>query len=130
MRVRIAPGRFYTYPDVVVVCGEPQFADNEHDTLLNPTLLIEVLSPSTEKRDRDFKLRHYRQIESLHEYVLVSQSEPYILAYRRKVSGEWLLAERAGLDAWFKFESVAADVPLSEIYRGVTFPDEATAAER
>jgi Uma2 family endonuclease len=121
LRVRITRRRFYTYPDVVVVCGVPSFTDDEQDTLLNPTVLIEVLSPSTEKRDRDFKLRHYRKIESLHEYVLVSQSEPLVQSYRRQPSGDWLLSEWEGLDGCCKIESIGAEVPLNEIYRQVTF---------
>lgn len=131
LRVRITRRRFYTYPDVVVVRGKPSFVDNEHDTLLNPTMLIEVLSASTEKRDRDFKLRHYRRIESLREYVLVAQSEAYIQSYRRNDAGDWILAEWEGLEAICKLESVGAEVPLAEIYRQVEFePDTPTNGER
>ena len=129
IRVRITPRRFYTYPDLVVVCGLPAFADNEHDTLLNPTLLVEVLSPSTEKRDRDFKLRHYREIESLKEYVLVSQSEPYVMSYRRSASGEWVLSAWEGVGALCRLESLEIDVRLADIYRQVTFAEEATHGE-
>jgi len=106
----------------------PLFVDDEHDTLVNPTVLIEVLSPSTEKRDRDFKLRHYRKIESLREYVLVSQSEPFVQSYRRETSGHWLLAEWEGLDATCKFESLGCEVPPAEIYRQITFAEGAPAA--
>ncbi len=72
LRLRVSPRGLYTYPDVVVVCGEPKFVDNQKDTLLNPTFLVEVLSPSTEAYDRGFKSSQYRKLESLQEYALVS----------------------------------------------------------
>src|ERR1700685_4096193 len=80
-----------------VVCGPPKLADDQNETLLNPTLLIEVLSPSTEAHDRGFKFLHYRQLESLQEYALVWQAEPRVEIFRRQPSGEWLLSEAAGL---------------------------------
>src|SRR3974377_2171540 len=78
LRVRIDPGGLYTYPDVVVVCEKPEYADNHRDTLLNPALIMEVLSPSTEAYDRGFKSAQYRTLASLKEYALVSQAEPRI----------------------------------------------------
>src|SRR5712692_7135469 len=87
LRVRVAPAGLYTYPDVVVVCGEPRYADNQIDTLLNPMLLIEMLSPSTEAYDRGFKSAQYRTIESLQEYALVSQAEPRVEVFRRQDGG-------------------------------------------
>jgi len=122
LRVQISP-RAYTYPDVVVVCGDPKFLDNRTDTLLNPTLLIEVLSPSTEGHDRKFKSKYYRQIESLQEYALVWQTEPHVEIYRRLPDGDWLLHEPSGIDASCRFESIACDLPLSEIYYQVTFEE-------
>ena len=120
LRVRITP-RSYTYPDIVVVCGPERFADDQKDTLLNPTLLMEVLSPSTELVDREFKSRHYQRIESLQEYALVSQTKPHIEIYRRQPGGDWFLSEISGLDATCKFESVGCQVPFSEIYYQVSF---------
>jgi len=104
-----------------VVCGEPKYVDNQLDTLTNPILLIEVLSPSTESYDRGLKARQYRAIESLQEYALVAQSEPRVEIFRRQPSGDWLLSESAGLDAACRFDSVQCAVPLSEIYDKVTF---------
>jgi Uma2 family endonuclease len=84
MRVKVNTSGGYTYPDVVVVCGEPRFEDEHVDTLLNPTLIVEVLSPSTERYDRGRKLEHYRRIPSLAEYVLVAQDARRIEWYTRQ----------------------------------------------
>lgn len=91
------PDRLYTYPDINVVCGELKLSDDRKDTAVNSTVLVEVLSPSTEARDRGFKFTHYRHIESLQEYVLVWQSEPRLEIYRRQPAGDWLLSEVSGL---------------------------------
>jgi Uma2 family endonuclease len=124
MRVRISPSRFYTYPDIVVVCGPPKVADDQNDTLLNPTILIEVLSPSTEAHDRGFKFLHYRRLESLQEFALVWQSEPRVEIFRRQPSGEWLLSEAAGLDASCRFDSAGCRIELAEIYHRIEFSSE------
>ena len=122
MRVRVTPERVYTYPDVVVVCGDRQFGDDQLDTLLNPTLVIEVLSPSTERNDQGLKWTHYRKLESLREYALVSQTEPRIEFFRRHPEGhEWLFSETFGVENVCRFESVGCEVPFSEIYRDVEF---------
>jgi len=93
LRVRVAPDGLYTYPDVIVLCDEPRFSDEQQDTLLNPALIIEVLSESTEGYDRGAKAAHYRRIPSLREYVLVSQGEPRIEVQRRSPGGGWELLE-------------------------------------
>jgi Uma2 family endonuclease len=121
LRLRISPRGLYTYPDIVVVCGEPRFADDQRDTLANPTFLAEVLSPSTEAYDRGFKSAQYRKIESLQEYALVSQTEPRLEVFRRQPGGGWLLSEFTGLDAVSRFESLGCEIPLAEIYAKVTF---------
>ena len=124
MRVRVSPERLYAYPDVVVACGERQFASDQRDTLLNPTLIIEVLSPSTEANDRGFKAAHYRNLESLREYALVSQAEPRIEIYRRYTEG-WLLSDLVGAGSACRFESVGCEIPFSEIYHDVEFAPQA-----
>jgi Uma2 family endonuclease len=124
LRVRVSPRGLYTYPDVVVVCGEPQFADDQKDTLLNPTFIAEVLSPSTEACDRGFKSTQYRMLESLQEYALVSQTEPRLEVFRRQSGGGWLLSEFAGLDAVCRFESLGRQVALADIFERVTFGGE------
>ncbi len=121
LRVRVSPSRFYTYPDVIVICGEPKFADDHKDTLLNPTLIVEVLSPSTEAYDRGFKSAQYRTLESLEEYVLVSQTEPRVEAFHRQSTGHWLLSEAIGLDAVCRFESLDCGVRLADVYDRVNF---------
>jgi len=123
MRVRVNATGLYTYPDVAIVCDEPKFEDEVFDTLLNPRILIEVLSDSTEKYDRGKKFEHYRQIESLMEYVLVSQDSPLVERFLRNADNAWLLTEVKGMDGVFEFASVPVRIPLREIYRGVTFPE-------
>jgi Uma2 family endonuclease len=123
MRVKVDATGLFTYPDIAIVCGMPQFEDDAFDTLLNPRAIVEVLSDSTEKYDRGTKFRHYRQIASLQEYVLVAQDEPLVERHVRQPDGSWLLTEFAALDRVFEFASVPARVPLAEIYRDVTFPE-------
>jgi Uma2 family endonuclease len=120
-RVKVDATGLYTYPDIVVVCEEPRFDDDVQDTLLNPRVVVEVLSDSTEKYDRGKKFSHYQRIAGLQEYVLVAQDEPVVERYVRQPAGGWLLTTVRGLDADFELTSVAATVPLREIYRGVTF---------
>lgn len=115
MRVGVGPASLYTYPDVVVVAGEPRFEDAELDTLLNPTVIIEVLSPSTEADDRGNKFASYRRLASLREYVLVAQDRVRVERYARR--GEtWVLTEWSGLDAVLRLDSIDCEVPLREIY--------------
>ncbi|MGH9646369.1 MAG: Uma2 family endonuclease [Bryobacteraceae bacterium] len=130
LRVRVSKTGLYTYPDIVVVCDPPQYGDGRHDTVLNPTLIIEVLSPSTEAYDRGFKFAQYRALESLQEYALVSQSEPLVEIFRRQPGGDWLLSESAGIDAVCRFDSVGCTVPMKDIYNKVSFGGEAGVADR
>jgi Uma2 family endonuclease len=123
-RLRVSPGRVYTYPDIMAGCAPPKFADDQKDTLLNPALVIEVLSPSTEAHDRGYKFAQYRQLESIREYVLVSQSEPRVERFERQVDGRWVLAEHVGLDAICRFESVDCSIPLADIYENVAFGEQ------
>lgn len=124
MRVFLPESGLYTYPDLVVVCGEPQFQDDVFDTLLNPVLLVEVLSESTEGYDRGKKFQHYRSIESLREYVLVSQNEARIEKYVKQGDGFWVLSEAVGLDAEIEFASIECRIALAEVYDKVNFSDE------
>lgn len=124
MRVFVPISGLYTYPDLVVVCGEPQFQDDVFDTLLNPILLIEVLSDSTEGYDRGKKFQHYRSIESLQEYILVSQSEARIEKYVRHGDGFWLLSEAVGSDSEIEFSSIECLISLSDVYDKIDFSTE------
>lgn len=116
MRIHIPATGLYTYPDVTVVCGEPRFEDAELDTLLNPTLLIEVLSSSTEGYDRGRKFAQYRTLESLREYVLVSQEEVRVELFTRQPDEHWLLSEAGRLDATLPLASVGCELRLADAY--------------
>ena len=121
MRVKVLPTERYTYPDVVVVCDEPRFEDAELDTLLNPTVLIEVLSPSTEAYDRGEKFAQYRQVESLSEYILVAQDRVRVEHYLRQGT-QWLLTEFSRPDDVLNIVSIGCALSLREIYAKVEFP--------
>lgn len=121
LRVHIPATGLYTYPDVIVVCGEPRFQDEHQDTLLNPTVIIEVLSPTTEAYDRGKKFEHYRSIGSLAEYLLVSQSEPHVEQYLRQDDNRWLFTETAGLEATLALPSIQCVLVLAEIYEKIVF---------
>ena len=121
MRVSAALEGLYAYPDITVVCSAPQYVDGRKDTLLNPVLVAEVLSPSTEGRDRGFKATQYRSITSLQEYVLVSQTEPRVEIHRRRSTDEWSLIDIAGLVGIVELASITCRVPMAEIYDKVEF---------
>jgi Uma2 family endonuclease len=121
MRLKIGPAGLYTYPDVAVVCGEPRFEDTDLDTLTNPTVLVEVLSPSTEAYDRGEKFAHYRRLGSLQEYILVAQNCVRVEHYLRQEK-QWLLTELSDLDEVLHLVSISCDLSLHEIYVKVEFP--------
>lgn len=115
----------FSYPDLVVVCGEPKFLDKRRDVLLNPQVIIEVLSPSTELFDRGDKFRRYlRYNPTLTDYVLVSQSLPAIDHYRRLPSGEWAYTTADDLEGSLNISAIDCVLRLSEVYDRVTFPEE------
>ena len=120
MRVKAANARSYHYPDIAVVCGKPEFEDAFVDTLLNPTLLVEILSPSTEAYDRGGKFAHYRKIASLQEYLLVMQDQPSIERYLRQ-GDVWVLSEAVGLEASLLLQSIDCVLNLNEVYDKVVF---------
>ena len=121
MRVFISQRGLCTYPDLVVVGGEPEFQDDVFDTLLNPILLIEVLSESTESYDRGKKFQHYRSIESLQEYILVAQDEARVEKYVKQGDGFWVLSEAVGLETEIEFSSIDQRIALREIYDKIEF---------
>jgi Uma2 family endonuclease len=116
MRVKISTTGLYTYPDVVVICGSPIFEDKEIDTLINPTVIIEVLSKSTEGYDRGEKSSHYRKLDSLSEYILISQDKPHIEHYVRQPDNQWLLSETDDLAATINLPSINCKLALADIY--------------
>ncbi|MCJ2544435.1 Uma2 family endonuclease [Thermostichus vulcanus] len=124
MRVAVDEAEFYTYPDIVVVCEDPQFLDGELDTLLNPTLLIEVLSPSTASYDRGEKFSRYRQLSSLQEYLVVAQSTPAIEHYRKQSRREWILVDITDPEALIELPSIQCQLAMKDIYEKVNFDSE------
>jgi len=120
MRVSAPGATLYTYPDVVVVCGEAQLEDKQFDTLLNPCLIIEVLSRSTAAYDQEIKFGYYRTIESLTEYLLVAQDEHHIAQHIRQPDGRWLLADIRGLESRIELATVPCTLALSEVYDRVS----------
>lgn len=124
MRVLVRATGLYTYPDVVVVCGERRFVDEQRDILLNPSLLVEVLSPSTEAYDRGRKFEHYRSIESLREYLLVATDRTHVDLYTRQPDGRWLLRSASRLEDSLDLESVGCRLALADLYEKVDLPGE------
>ena len=121
MRVQVKRQATYTYPDVVVVCGQPRFrADTKPATLQNPTLIFEALSPSTEDIDRGRKFAQYLQLPSLEGYFLVSQDVPRVESYTRQADG-WLYQDHAGLDAKLRIDAIGVSLSLEDIYHKVPF---------
>jgi len=110
------PAGLFTYPDVMVVCGDPQFADDRKDTLLNPVVIVEVLSPSTRDYDRGQKFQFYRSVPSLAEYVAVAQDTPHVELYTRQTDHRWLLTEFEDLGQSVELSSIGCVLPLSEVY--------------
>jgi Uma2 family endonuclease len=117
MRLRVTATGLHTYPDIVVARGERRFA--EPDTLLNPTLIIEVLSPSTEAYDRGKKFGHYRTIETLQEVVLVSQDRIEVERFSRQPNGDWLLSEATRLEDHLPLPSIGCELSLAAVYERV-----------
>ena len=121
MRIKLPTG-LYTYPDVSVVCDQPQYEDDHTDVLLNPLVVVEVLSPTTEAYDRGKKFRHYQTCPSLREYVLIAQDRSAVDHYLRQPTGQWLLTTFESLDATMPLPSLGVGLRLSEIYSKVEFP--------
>ena len=125
MRVHIPKTGLYTYPDVIVVCGKPQLLEDTYlDTLLNPVLIVEVLSPSTADYDKGTKFDHYRTIESLREYVLVWQDKKRVPRCTRQADDSWILNDFIGEDAEIILSSIECSLLMDDIYDKVEFEEE------
>lgn len=116
MRMKVSPQRLFAYPDVIVVCGTPRFEDDVNDTLLNPTILIEVLSKSTEAYDRGLKFELYRGLESLQEFILIAQNKRHIEHYRRQSDNRWILTETNDPAESIVLESIDCQLTVEQIY--------------
>jgi len=121
MRVHIPATGLYTYPDVIAVCGKPQFRDGQPDSLLNPTLIVEVLSPSTEAYDRGRKFEHYRSLDSLREYLLISSERVSTDLFTRQPDGRWLLSSADRLDASIELQTIGGTLALADLYADIGF---------
>jgi len=121
MKVRASPEGLFAYPDLSVVCGAPQFHDEKRDVLINPVVIVEVLSDSTEAYDRGKKFIQYRHLDSLQDYLLIAQDEACIEHYSRQSADTWLLTTARRLDATLYVASIDCTLALAGIYRNVTF---------
>ena len=119
VKVRVENYRKFYYPDVLVICGEPIFYQKRNDTIVNPVLIVEVLSDSTEAKDRGEKMLAYRTLESLREYVLVLQSKAIVEQFTKNADGNWMHRATIGLKSIVKFESIEVEMTLSEIYQRI-----------
>ncbi len=123
LRVCVEPSERFYYPDVFVVCGRPSLFDKRNDTVTNPILIVEVLSKKTEARDRGEKMLAYRGLESLREYVLISQSNPIVEQFVRKKEGTWLHQATIGMKSKLRFDSIEVELGLDEIFQRIEFKD-------
>ena len=124
LKLRVASTGLYTYPDLSVVCGEPQLETDFGDVLLNPVVLIEVLSESTEAYDRGKKFEHYRTIPTLAHYVMIAQDRHSIDCFTRRADGSWLLTDCQGLDGKIQLDSIECELSAEEVYEKVVFASE------
>jgi Uma2 family endonuclease len=122
LRLKIERTGLYTYPDLMIICNRPEYDPADRNTLLNPFVVFEVLSPSTASYDRGTKRRHYQKLDSVREVVLVSQDEPVIEVYSRQPNGTWVLTTFEDPAGEFALTSVPVSVPMADVYRGVEFP--------
>ncbi len=116
LRIKVASAGLYTYPDCSVICGEPQYFGGQKDVVLNPVLIVEVLSPSTEDYDRGKKFELYRTIESFREYLIVHQDRRHVEHYSKQDDGSWVLREHMGADSTIAIMRLAVRIPLAELY--------------
>ncbi len=124
IRLQIQPNRRYTYPDIMIVCGKPDFVKNRNDTMTNPKVIIEVLSDSTEAYDRGRKFAEYRKLATLCEYVLIEQNQTHIESFVKEDNGTWRLYEYDDMAGEFPFISLGIVIPIQRIYRRVDFSQE------
>ncbi len=125
LRTKISETGLYTYPDIIIVCGRPQLAEGQFDTLLNPTILVEVLSPSTEAYDRGRKFRHYRTLDTLQEYLLIAQDTPLVEHFVRQEDGTWRFAAASGLEASLHLPTIDCTLALADVYSLVEWDEAA-----
>lgn len=123
MRVEISPTKF-VYPDFLVACGNEEFMDDKEVTLLNPIMIAEVISDSSEKYDRGLKSQYYRSLPSLKYYMIIEQNRIYVELYTRGNDDKWIFQEFNQLDMMIPLDGIAVESPVSEVYRGFTFEED------
>ncbi|MBI4640700.1 MAG: Uma2 family endonuclease [Candidatus Tectomicrobia bacterium] len=123
MRLKVSPTGLYTYPDIIVICGNIVFDDEQKDTLLNPTVLIEVLSETTEAYDRGTKFAHYRALASLSDYLLISQDQPRVEHFVRQPNHQWLFSAYENIHDVVEIPSIMCKLPLVDIYDKLDLPE-------
>jgi Uma2 family endonuclease len=128
LRVRVSATGLYTYPDIVIVCGLPRYEDRQRDTLLNPIVIVEVLSKSTESYDCGVKFGHYRTVDSLTDYLLVAQDSAYVEHRVRQAGDKWLLGIYQGLASEVPVPSIGCTLPLAEVYEKVEWSSDDAAS--
>ncbi len=121
LRIKVEATGLFTYPDLSVICGPPRFPEGTDDTVVNPTVIVEVLSDSTEAYDRGKKFENYRQVPTLQEYLLVSQKEPRLELFTRQSDNTWVLSEAVGLESALELRSLSISLSLAEIFANVKF---------
>lgn len=126
LRLCVDPKYCYTYPDIIVVCGEPKFLDNQFDTLLNPDVIVEVLSDSTRSYDRGEKFEQYRSIPSFREYLVVEQSKVHVELHSKQLNGTWLMWETYKLEDTVRLDSIGVEIQVADIYRRTEFENAAS----
>jgi Uma2 family endonuclease len=123
-KVMVSATGLITYPDAIVICDEDELIDDEDCVILNPVVVVEVLSPSTESFDRGEKSRHYRLIESLQEYVLIAQNRRHIERYARQPNGDWMLTEASEAGQSVRLDSIQCELRVEVVYDKLRFSDE------
>ena len=121
LRVHIPTSESFTYPDVTIICGKPEMVDDKQDTIKNPTIIIEVMSPSTEQYDRGTKFFYYMQIPTLHEYMLIDSTKVFAQTIRKQTDDSWKFDELKNENDQLTFTSIAHQILLKEIYENVVF---------
>lgn len=121
LRVHTQLKSFYTYPDAVIICGEPSFVDNEFDTIINPTILFEILSPSTEEYDRTIKFEFYKNIPSLKQYVLIDSQKILIEVFTKQDDSSWRTEKYTGPEEMWALDTIDYQAKVKNIYEGVVF---------
>jgi Uma2 family endonuclease len=121
VRLWIPRYRQYTYPDVMVVQGQPIYTGSNATTITNPQIIVEVLSPSTQNYDQGDKFMYYRSIPEMQEYILIDQNQFYVMQHSKTPEGKWLMSEYEGHEAVLTLSAIEFQIPLSDLYEGVDF---------